>query len=666
MPANEYLLRSQLESGLQAHQRGDLDSALNAYRQALAMVPDHPDALNLAGTVLLQLGQPAEAVEYLRQAARRRRDHAGILGNLAQAYSALGRQEDARAAFRKASRLAPREPAFQLGIATTLAMQGRLDEAEAQLRGMLVRFPDAASVWFNLGNVHRDQSRADQAIACYRKALEIEPRFVDARNNLGRVLHAAKRFAEAEREYRECIRIAPEYAFARCNLASVLIDLGRFREAEDACRELTASLPGVSQAYTILGAALGHQGRMLDALASYRAAAKLAPQDVKIAETYASALADVAGFSEGMRWFCRALALQPDSLSTHQLLGTALLTHGCLADGWVEYGHRPARLQFRHVFPGLPVTRELPADIKGKRICILKEQGLGDEIFFLRYAPLLSEAGAQLACRVSDKIASLLARVAGLGTVLRQDAPLPEADALLLAGDLPHALSVRPASPLPLSADRAVESRMRDHARRISVFWPPIPRSLALAPLDDRLAEMRRRLAEAGPPPYLGVTWRGGIPPQEQGGAYWVLYKEIAIPALAAALSGFPGTVIALQRKPAEGEVDAFAGALGGPVHDFTALNEDLEGMLALLALLDDYVGVSNTNMHLRAGAGRTARVLVPCPAEWRWLHAGRSSPWFPGFTVYRQSLQGDWSGALAALARDLAAAFPQSRGGLR
>ena len=78
--------------------------------------------------------------------------------------------------------------------------------------------------------------------------------------------------------------------------------------------------------------------------------------------------------------------------------------------------------------------------------------------------------------------------------------------------------------------------------------------------------------------------------------------------------------------------------------------------MLALLALIDDYVGVSNTNMHLRAAAGKTARVLVPCPAEWRWMASG-SSPWFPGFGIYRQALNGRWEDALTALRRDISAA---------
>lgn len=666
MPLNEHLLRSLLESGVREYQLGNYEAAQAACRQALAIAPDHPDALNLLGTLLLQSGQAGQAVDYLQRAARRQRDNAGILGNLAQAYAALGRHEEAQQTFRKASRLDPREQAFQLGIAISFAMQGKLGEAETLLRRMLERSPHAAPAWFNLGNVHRDQARAADAVACYRKALEIAPQFADARNNLGRLLHSTKRFAEAEREYRECVRIAPDHLYARCNLASVLIDLGRFGEAEAVCRDLVANAPEIGQAHTFLGAALGHQGRLLEALGSFRAAVALSPQDPKIAETYASALTDAGNCAEGLRWFARALALQPDLTSAHQLLGTTLLTHGALTDGWVEYAHRPAALQFRQLHRDVRISRELPSDLTGKHICIVQEQGLGDEIFFLRYAPLLRAAGARVTCRVSSKIRTLLARVAAFERVLEQSEPLPQADAILLAGDLPHALSTLPASPLPPRALQPVVAGVHDCAQRISVFWPPVPPSLALTPLSARTAEMEARLAAAGPPPYLGVTWRGGIPPHEQSGASWVLFKEIDLTALAAALTGFPGTVIALQRNPAPDELAAFSAALGRPLHDFTALNEDLEGMLALLALIDDYVGVSNTNMHLRAGAGRTARVLVPCPAEWRWMNGRRESPWFRGFATYRQSLQGNWHGALAALAQDLAAAFQGSRRGLR
>jgi hypothetical protein len=198
-------------------------------------------------------------------------------------------------------------------------------------------------------------------------------------------------------------------------------------------------------------------------------------------------------------------------------------------------------------------------------------------------------------------------------------------------------------------------SNLREFPCHAGVFWPRIPPPLPLTPLPERVAEMRERLASAGPPPYLGLTWRGGTPPREQRMVVWALYKEIGIAPLAAALRKCAGTFIALQRKPAASEIDTLSQALGRTAHDFTDLNEDLEGMLALLTLLDEYIGVSNTNVHLRASAGRTVRVLVPCQPDWRWMHSGRTSLWFPGSTVYRQSPRGDWRAALAALEQDLA-----------
>ena len=136
------------------------------------------------------------------------------------------------------------------------------------------------------------------------------------------------------------------------------------------------------------------------------------------------------------------------------------------------------------------------------------------------------------------------------------------------------------------------------------------------------------------------------------------MFKEIPLEKLARALSPVSGTVISIQRNPKETENSVLSGLAGRQVHDFSKLNADLEDMLALLALLDDYVGVSNTNMHLRAAAGRTAHVLVPGPVEWRWMAAGDESPWFPGFRIYRQGPDGNWEAALGRLRGDLLAAF--------
>jgi hypothetical protein len=224
----------------------------------------------------------------------------------------------------------------------------------------------------------------------------------------------------------------------------------------------------------------------------------------------------------------------------------------------------------------------------------------------------------------------------------------------MLAGDLPKLLTTDAASPLAGVDATEVHGGLPSLSERITVFWPPLPPPLAFTPRDDRIASIRERLCEFGPPPYLGITWRGGISPSDQGGMPWMLYKEIGIKPLAQALRDFTGTCIALQRNPAPGELDVLTSGLDRNVLDLTALNDDLEDMLALLAVLDEYVAVSNTNVHLRAGLDKVTRVLVPCPPDWRWMDAGRTSPWFPACRVYRQSARGDWSAALAELKSDL------------
>jgi hypothetical protein len=93
-------------------------------------------------------------------------------------------------------------------------------------------------------------------------------------------------------------------------------------------------------------------------------------------------------------------------------------------------------------------------------------------------------------------------------------------------------------------------------------------------------------------------------------------------------------------------------------VADLSVLNADLETMLALLAQIDDYVGVSNTNMHLMAALGRGARVLVSRLPLFRWMAEGTESPWFPGFHVYRESNDRGWVPPLTSVIADLRAKY--------
>ena len=644
-----------LDAARRAHEAGDLEAAIRAYDTVAANRGEDPKLLYLLGNLHLECGRAQAAIAHLEKAVARQRNHPAILGSLAQAYFAAERYADAENHFRKASRADPRAVPYQVGLANALAMQQKFTDAETLLKRVVARHPDAAYAWLNLGNVARDQSRFEEAVAHYREALRCDSNLLDARNNLGSALHTLLRFEEAEAEYRACIVTDPRFLLARSNLASVLIDLGRFDEAEAQCRDMLTDDPAFAHAHAMLAAAISSQGRLSEALPHHREAARLAPQTTRFVTAFAAALCEAGDIDEGLRRLGGALNQHDETLPTTQLATTILLANGFLGEGWNRYRQRQTFLRIDQHFPQLKLRQSLPRALEGCHVGVVCEQGLGDELFFLRFVPQLKAQCARITYCTSPKLAPLLARVPQIDARVSAPDEMPACDVTILVGDLPHALHEAGAPPAQAVSDDAEPGTLlHDFPWQGAPCAPLPPPSLRIPPLAHALAQVQQQLAAAGPPPYLAVTWRGGTAPEKQRGVEWKLFKEIGIAALGQALRAWPGTLLALQRHPAEGELGAMQDALGRPLADFTALNDDLEQMLALLGAIDEYVGVSNTNMHLRAAAGRHARVLVPCPAEWRWMASG-ASPWFPGFGVYRQSFDGRWDEALAQLRRDLA-----------
>ena len=450
--------------------------------------------------------------------------------------------------------------------------------------------PDYAEAHSNLGNTLKGLGRLEEAVASYRTAVALKPKFAEAHSNLGVVLADQGKPDQAVAAHRKAIVLWPDYAEAYSNLGGALADQGKPDEAVAAYRKAIALKPDLAVAHSNLGVALKQHGKLEDARAALD----------------------------------RALAIDPGHAGAAFARAEVHLLHGDFAAAWSGYMARPSMER-----AGAECHREpLEPDLSGKRLLVLKDQGLGDEIFFLRFAPRLKARGASIAYRADPKIAAMVGRLPFIDRLAGPESGHGTFDLVLSVGDLPYLLGMTEAHDIPPSVELSV--------------------------LPERSAEMRARLDGLGPPPYIAVTWRAGLQKRNR------LSKIAPLERLAAALQAVKGTVVVVQRNPAAGEVGEFAAALGRDAHDLTALNEDLEAMLALVDLLDDYVCVTNTNFHLRAVRGRAGRVLVPQPPEFRWMAEGDESPWFPGTRVYRQTADGGWDQAFAALERDLAAAWPE------
>ena len=459
---------------------------------------------------------------------------------------------------------------------------GRWAEGVAELRKGLAAQPGFAEVWSNLAFALRQLGHVDEAREAATRAVALKPSLADAWNLLGLVEQDRSRYAEATLHFRRALELRPNFAAAWMNLAN--------------CDQ-----------------ALGH---LHDAVARYRKALELDPRHPELHYNLGHLHHKATGdYAQAIGHYRDAIALSPAYGTAHHNLSHVLFLLGRFEEAWPEYAWRPPREA--HVASvaasGRAYSLPDPAALEGKHLVILGEQGLGDVLFFLRYAPLLRAKGATLDFAGEPRLHGMLARTGLFERFAATAVELEHAESeTILAGDLP----------LLLPAAQSAAS---------------VPPPLSLRPDPARLAAMRAQLASLGPPPYVALAWRAGEP---KTGLFETLFKEVPPEVLADAVRDIPGTMISVQRSPRPGETEALAKLLGRPVHDLSHANRDLEDALALMALADELVGVSNTNVHLRAGAGKTSRVFVPFPTEWRWMAEG-ASPWFPGSRVERHAVPG-------------------------
>jgi len=114
----------------------DWDGGETAFRRAIAINPNYPDARALYSLLLMILGRPREAMAQIEHARR-----LDPLNDLFQTFYGMDllaarRYDDAIAQFRNAIKTAPNNPAAQTGLRDALHAQGRYDEALAALKAL--------------------------------------------------------------------------------------------------------------------------------------------------------------------------------------------------------------------------------------------------------------------------------------------------------------------------------------------------------------------------------------------------------------------------------------------------------------------------------------------------------------------------------------------------
>ncbi|MGH7773013.1 MAG: tetratricopeptide repeat protein [Candidatus Binatia bacterium] len=189
------------------HKRGELQEAMEHYRQALQINPIASDAHNNLGNVLAQRGELEKAMEHYRQALQINPSYTQAYNNLGNALAQRGELDEAIKNYRQALQINPAAADSHYNLGGVLAQRGELEEAIKHYREALKLSPADSEIHFDLGNALARQGHLEEAIDHLRIALRIQPDFAEAHESLGRALAQQGKRDEAVKHYQEALRI---------------------------------------------------------------------------------------------------------------------------------------------------------------------------------------------------------------------------------------------------------------------------------------------------------------------------------------------------------------------------------------------------------------------------------------------------------------------------
>jgi len=624
---------SLLQTAMDLHRRGDFASAERVYQQVLTVAPQQPDALHLWGVLASQTGRIRAAIDAMGRAESAHRANPVFHFNFARALAdageheraidryrrAIGLRTDFAEAYQNLSRLlldrgrsvealkvcrtglqaAGEQPALLLNLAAALAANGHEQEAQAIYSKLAEQEPCWLEPRLQAADLQLQQGDLEGAAATLSSALQIEPNSLAAHNNLGQVWAAHGDVKKALQHYQRALEIDP-------NNFEVLVNLGNaYKQADQ-----------LDQAIAVLERALG-----------------IRPDGIEAWHNLGVLYQDEGLSQAALDCFEQALKIDPENATVRAQRSLVLLAQEQFDPGWRDY-------EFRTKLPchGVAQLSDIPTwhgeSLAGRRLLVLAEQGIGDQILFTNCLRRLSPKPDGVIVSCAERLVPLLSRSFPEMTVVADDPDgrsrigtfTEKIDYQIPYGSLPH--------------------------RTLGSSLPSLPSDPLLRAKADRVAYWGDHLRQSQPSMLIGISWRGGGVRKESNRRSTQLSEWH--PFFAAAPSC---RWVSLQHGDADSQRDQPPNSIrpGFDIHPPIDPLADFDEFAALVAAMDLVITVDNTTAHLAGGLGVPTWLLLPRPATWYWFEDREDSPWYASVRIFRQSRRGDWSGVFDRAAASLA-----------
>jgi tetratricopeptide (TPR) repeat protein len=505
--------------------------------------------------------------------------------------------------------------------------QGRLEQGCVRIEAAVRQRPEAADFLNNLGTVYLGLKRVADALRVYTRSVELAPKNASFASNLATALAQAAQPQAAISVARKILADHPGYPAALNVMGNSARQLGDYQLAKQSFAELVRVAPQDPESHYNLGVALQDLWDMAGARAAYEIAIGMKPNVARYYVNHGAALMKLHEIALAGQSYLKALELEPSLAEAHYNYAICCYLLGDLRTGSTHYEWR---LKIDETSLSRPRDMSVPqwdgSVQPNKTILLHSEQGLGDMLQFIRFAPAVAAMVGKVVVEVQKPIRQLLQDAyPELTFIAKGDTP-PPFDLHCPLMSLLHKLQVQ-LSDLPACA---------------------VPYFKVRTELNDKWRE--RLSGKSGRK--VAIVWQGNPKAKVDRG------RSMPLATLLPLLQ-IPGLrFISLQKNEGAEQIAALPPDVRDRIEtlgdDFDSGPDAFLDTVAVMANCDLVLTTDTAIAHVAGAMGRPTYLMLKKTPDWRWLLERTDSPWYPSMRLFRQRDDGNWGEVIAAIARDL------------
>lgn len=660
--------------GIAAQMAGDHEQARRQFRRACQLDVGNPTYWFNLGNALRDLGAAADAAEAYEAALAHRPDDSEILNNLGVVLRDDGRVDEAVDAFRRAHTITEREPQIlaNLGIALLECPdRDAAGEAEGLLKSAIARSPsaDRAGPLKALMQLYVSVGKGAQAVAVARQLATLAKDDLPAQATLAEVLIRAGMADEAIAITSELHSSHPSRPELIIQHVRCLVGALRYDEALSLTHQILHGEPkiltderNILQIVRWRFESLFWNDRIDEFLEELDRADTEYP-DLPLKDLFRGRAAFIEDDPEKV---ISLLSRQAEDIPDDPVIRVELATHqlaaGRLVEGWTNYRYRhesgKGSSQSRSdadgddagPLPLLPVPDWRGESLTGKRLFIMAEQGVGDEVMFASCIPDVVAQADHCIIECDPRLVPLFAR------------SFPDATVHPAIKSMDFSVFYRAYAWLKRKGGADLATASGDLPLYLRTQKSDFDRSKPfLKPRADRVAFWRQRFSDVSEGrPIVGISWQGSLTNANR----LMNYQDLG--TWAPILSDTDFCFVNLQSRRFETAIRSAQDRHGLKVAYWNDidLHNDFDEAAAYVAALDAAIAPITFMAQLAGGVG--TKTYVPMSGRsWGCCGFPDRIPFYSNVRAVRRRPGSSWVPAMHQIAHQIAADLrsePQSR----